>query len=315
MCRERRFGRDQSDGRSVWGLAVPFLVGAAMVVAAPSCTSHSPDPSLSGHADPLSLPSLWNAAYRVGALGDTAVRLVDGSVEETRPDGGIRFRARLRTFHSRGDLDADGTEEAAVVLESETGGSGTFVDVVVFTADGAGRRQIAASFLGDRVQVESLSLEDASVVVTLLTHDDEDPLCCPTRSVVRRFLWEADTLAEAELPYGELDLSQAVAEVRRAAERGEPWPSDPLQVALRAVGPLAGPAGDITRRSAVGELPGRVELVIVERGLLDDSVRSRRVEITVERSPAGLWLPTRARAAWSCWPGRGHGFFAATTCT
>jgi hypothetical protein len=297
------------------GFAVTLLVGATMMVGVFSCTSSSPDPSVSGHADPLSLPSLWSAAYRVDALGDTAVRLVDGSVEDTRPDGGVRFRARLRTVHARGDLDADGKEEAAVVLESETGGSGVFVDLVVFTADGSGPRQLEARFLGDRVQVESLSLENGSVIVVLLTHDDEDPLCCPTRSVVRRFVWEADTLEETELPYRELDLSDATAEVRRAAERGEAWVSDPLQVALRTVRPPGGGSGDIARRSAAGELPRRVELVIVERGLLDDSTRSRRVEITVEKDPAGLWLPTRARTAWSCWPGRGHGYFAATPCS
>lgn len=291
-----------------------LLAGAAVTVVATSCTSPSPDPSLTGHADPLSLPSLWNAAYQVETLGDTLVRFVDGSAEETRSDRGVRFRAQLQTLHARGDLDADGAEEAAVVLVTETGGSGTFIDLVVFTADGSRSRQLAAVSLGDRVQVESLSLEDASVVVTLVEHDDEDPLCCPTRSVVRRLQWDEETLAEVELPYRELDLSDAATAVRRAAGRGEPWVSDPLQVALRAAGPLAGRSAEIVRRSAAGELPRRVELVIVERGLLDDSTRSRRVEITVERDPAGSWLPTRARAAWSCWPGRGHGYFAATPC-
>jgi hypothetical protein len=35
--------------------------------------------------------------------------------------------------------------------------------------------------LGDRVRVESLRLADGKILITMLAHAPDDPLCCPTQ--------------------------------------------------------------------------------------------------------------------------------------
>lgn len=309
------FRREAGSSRRAHAGLVPALTAMGVVATLGGCASPDSDPPASTGDDPLSLASLWSGAYRVEALGDTAVPFSDGLAQGLRPDGGVAFSARILPLHARGDIDADGADEGAIIVQSETGGSGVFVDLILVRADASRPRQVGALFLGDRVQVESLSVEAGSVVATVLGHDEEDPLCCPTRSVVRRFAWETGDLAEVDLPYMNVDVSSAAASVGAAAAAGEDWVTDPLQVGLRAAGPLTGSTSRIARRSAPGELPDRVELVIEESGLLDDSVRGRRVEVTVERDARGAWEPTRGRIAWACWPGRGHTFFAAVPCS
>ena len=46
---------------------------------------------------------------------------------------------------------------------------------------------IANMNLGDRVQINSLAIEDGKIVVDIVTHGADDPMCCPTQEVVKRY--------------------------------------------------------------------------------------------------------------------------------
>jgi hypothetical protein len=35
--------------------------------------------------------------------------------------------------------------------------------------------------LGDRIQINALSIENNKIVVDMITHGPEDPMCCPTQ--------------------------------------------------------------------------------------------------------------------------------------
>jgi heat shock protein HslJ len=41
--------------------------------------------------------------------------------------------------------------------------------------------------LGDRVQINTLSVEDGEIVVDMTMHGPEDPMCCPTQQVVQTY--------------------------------------------------------------------------------------------------------------------------------
>ena len=97
-----------------------------------------------------------------------------------------------------GDLGNDGQPDAAVVLVSDSGGSGTFVYLALIQSRSGALENVATSFLGDRVQVKSLSIEDGRLIATLLSHAPDDPACCPSQEEVRLFRLSGEQLIAAD---------------------------------------------------------------------------------------------------------------------
>ena len=100
------------------------------------------------------------------ARGDTRVSLLD--VLET-------------------DLDSDGVTDAAALTVTETGGTGRFYELHGFTERRGVPQQVATLFLGDRVRIDEFVAVDGTVVLNLVRHDADDPLCCPSMQVTERY--------------------------------------------------------------------------------------------------------------------------------
>lgn len=98
-----------------------------------------------------------------------------------------------------------------------------------------------------------------------------------------------------------------------APRKRRAWVYDPLQVALRLVGDFEGRSQSITRIHDSADTPRAAEVIVIEDGYLDDSVRGARYHITLE-SDQGVWRPTAVARGWRCWPGRGHETFAKQPC-
>lgn len=89
--------------------------------------------------------------------------------------------------------------------------------------------------------------------------------------------------------WGEPGLAAFDATVAAASARGEPWPADPLLVALALAEPWDAAVLDVARRDADPE-GARVSVVSVEaRGFLDDSVAGFRRVAVLERRDDGRW--------------------------
>ncbi|MCX8159425.1 MAG: hypothetical protein N3G18_00650 [Candidatus Saccharicenans sp.] len=80
-----------------------------------------------------------------------------------------------------GDLDRDGYPEAAAILVSNFGGSGSFYELTVLVNRGQELEQTNNLELGDRVEVRKLTITGGRIRIDLLTHGPEDPMCCPSR--------------------------------------------------------------------------------------------------------------------------------------
>ena len=48
--------------------------------------------------------------------------------------------------------------------------------------------------LGDRVQINSLSIQNGESVVHMVTHGPNDPVCCPTQQVAQSYALQGDEL-------------------------------------------------------------------------------------------------------------------------
>jgi hypothetical protein len=82
-----------------------------------------------------------------------------------------------------------------------------------------------------------------------------------------------------------------------------------LDVALKVVGAFEGSAQQIVQVNDGGEAPSRSRVTVVRDGILDDSVRGDRWEVSLERTAASLWRITEVKRAWRCRRGAQNGQF------
>jgi len=129
------------------------------------------------------------AGYPMDHLGAGTIQLSKGAYHDSAAGLDVRLIAT-----AVGDIDGDNRADAAVVLASQTGGSGTFVDLFALLDHDDGAVTRGPVSLGDRVKVDSIRVSDRAIRLHLLSHGPDDPLCCPTQRVVETFVLHADTL-------------------------------------------------------------------------------------------------------------------------
>ena len=127
------------------------------------------------------------------------VRLVNGVFGDTARRVSVFFLPE----YAAGDIDSDGVPDAAVVLATTTGGSGTFLDLALVLNQDGRPVNAATLFLGDRVPVDRIRVVEGEVQVDLTMHGPADPMCCPSREVTRRFRFESGELVEIQPPISE----------------------------------------------------------------------------------------------------------------
>jgi uncharacterized lipoprotein YbaY/heat shock protein HslJ len=145
----------------------------------------------------LSLQDLANATYQ--GIYEQPVTLIDGVYEgEPFVEGGasrptVTF---IETPIAYGDINGDGQDDAVVLLAENSGGSGTFVYLAALVNQDGQPVNVATTLLGDRVQVQSLGIENNQVVVEMVQAGPDDPMCCPSQQVVKTYELQGDQLVE-----------------------------------------------------------------------------------------------------------------------
>jgi hypothetical protein len=163
---------------------LPMLLAVALMLAACGSAKTS---------DALTTETLQNAEYQTGWFPEATVRLEDGEYRAPAAPGSASEIVIALTEHiSMGELD--GQPAAAVILYSSGGGSGTFYELHVMVEQDSQPHDIAWTQLGDRVQINSLAVEGDEIVVEMVTHGPEDPMCCPTQQVVQTYALQGEEL-------------------------------------------------------------------------------------------------------------------------
>jgi heat shock protein HslJ len=160
--------------------------------------------------DPELVTALGNIEYQSEFTESGMAPLSDGMYEEEiAPDSASKTTVMLLPDSVvTGELD--GQPSAAVILATNAGGSGTFIDLAVVVEQDGQLTNVATTNLGDRVDVQSIAFENDQIVVDMITQGPEDPMCCPTQEVIHTY----------ELQGGELVLvdSQIIGTVEPAEE-------------------------------------------------------------------------------------------------
>jgi heat shock protein HslJ len=148
-----------------------------------------------GVEDPALVEALRNAEYMSEWTKSGMVQLAGGEYrEQAAPGSATETVVMLTDQVAVGELN--GQPAAAVILVTDPGGSGTFYDLAIVIEQDGQLVNVATTSLGDRVQINSLSIEDGQVVVDMVTHGQDDPMCCPTKQVSQTYALEGDQLVK-----------------------------------------------------------------------------------------------------------------------
>jgi uncharacterized membrane protein/heat shock protein HslJ len=149
---------------------------------------------------PLTIEGLKNAEYQSEFAINGRVKLSNGTYKgEIVPGSASELIVMLSERVAFGDLNGDGTDDAAVVLITSPGGSGTFRHLGIVINEKGSPQHVASQLLGDRVKVKSLSVRSGEIAVQMMTHGPRDPMCCPTLLETRNYGLQEGKLVNAEV--------------------------------------------------------------------------------------------------------------------
>jgi heat shock protein HslJ len=157
--------------------------------------------------DPLVVPTprvpepeeVEAAMFRGLAGVDGPVTLRNGRWEGEPPHGGGASREVVELLgrpRLQNDFDDDGRDEVVVLLTSSGGGSGVFLNLAVVERTVEGVVSRAVTLVGDRVQVRGARADGPLVVLDLVQHGEDDPLCCPGDLATRVWRVEGSQLRQ-----------------------------------------------------------------------------------------------------------------------
>jgi heat shock protein HslJ len=139
--------------------------------------------------------TLANIEYKSDWTQSGVAPLANGEHrEQAAPGSATETVVQLTGDVAYGQLD--GQDAAAVILVTDPGGSGTFYDLAVVVEQEGQPVNLDTAFLGDRAQINSLSIADNEIVVDMITHGPDDPMCCPTQNVVQTYALEGEELVQ-----------------------------------------------------------------------------------------------------------------------
>lgn len=141
----------------------------------------------------LSIDILRNATYRSPDWGE--FQLSDGVYYRTPPtaqESPETYTTRLLDTILYGDINQDGLEDTVVFLSTQNGGTGHFIEMAAVLNLNGNPVNISTQYLGDRVIVESGTVQGGSITVNLRVQGPNDPACCPSQIDIRNFFIDAN---------------------------------------------------------------------------------------------------------------------------
>jgi hypothetical protein len=127
------------------------------------------------HASPLDTLSKSGPAYATYLIDGEPITLSHGrATQPAAPDSAIAVRTSVwEGPFAYGDLDADGDDDAALVLVQDLGGSGLFSYLAAAIHKDGVFEGGETVFLGDRIGPPAVRIRDGMIEVQFSDHDDE----------------------------------------------------------------------------------------------------------------------------------------------
>ncbi len=127
------------------------------------------------------------------------------------------------------------------------------------------------------------------------------------------FLSSVTQISAQEIEFETIDYKAFNASLMTGKYKDSDWRDDPVIVSLKFVGPFEGLKQTIVRNNDSPESSDITEIIITNKGLLDDSVMGVKYELSLKRTN-NVWLIESAARAVKCWQGRGHSDYSPEPC-
>jgi len=205
--------------------------------------SHKIPKGLTRPSRTLTMNELKNAEYQSEFSANGRVKLTNGIYKERIvPNSASELIITLSDKVAYGDLNGDGKEDAAVILITDPGGSGTFRHLAIVTNQNGRPKHVASHLLGDRVKIKSLSVRTGEIAVEMITHGPNDPMCCPALEVTQNYLLQDNKLVKAQVPKL-ADRKWALQSFGTIGSEERPLPETEISIEFTADGKLHGSGG------------------------------------------------------------------------
>jgi len=239
----------------------------------------------------LTWQSLLNATYATSVTPRGAA-LHDGTFEaEAAPGSASKVIVRLADIAAFGDLDGNLAPDAAVVLVSSGGGSGTFVELAAVRNEHGTAHPVSTVLLGDRILVREVRIEGRRILVRLRVRGATDPFSLRTREISRHYALDGNSLVLLDVSEAEVQSAPAEnyvylpvrLDIAAGSSRSVDGSLAPGQIASYVAHGRAGEILDLTVRSDFDNG------VLSVSGLTDGMTLVSRREYATQRS---LVLPS-----------------------
>lgn len=143
-----------------------------------------------GQGSSLTMAQLKNGTYKVG---DKRITLKNGLYEEGSTKDASYFLVQF-VKAAIGDINSDGSNDAAVVYFVNTGGSGGDVVLTVIVNRNGTPVEIASVDLEGYPDVKSISIKNGKIILNMLVHGPNDPEFRPTVKQTRKYILAGNKL-------------------------------------------------------------------------------------------------------------------------
>jgi hypothetical protein len=181
----------------------------------PPAPTDTPIPTASSG---LTMDMLRNGTYHVPVY-DRTITLVDGAYSNgstTDP-----YSVRMLDVIAMGDLNGDGADDAAIILVENTGGTGQFESLVAVLDSGGFPVQAGQVQLGDRVRINTMTIDAGAITLDMFVQGPNDGMCCPSQPETQTYRMLADTLWMISLTSRTPDNQVRVITILSPAEGAE----------------------------------------------------------------------------------------------
>jgi heat shock protein HslJ len=216
----------------------------------------------------LNLEALKNATY-FGIQEQDPVTLTNGVWEGDPYEEGGSSRPSvnfMRDFILIGDIDGNGTTEAAVLLAGRGGGTGDNIYLAAVRYEDGELKNLDTVLIGDRVQIRKAGFGKEHIFFEVVRAGPDDAMCCPGELDMVGWLLKDDALTPLEVKTiprrMSLDIIAETEWVLTWWDLEESAPAEPQITLGFQDGRMVGKSGCNTYFAAAtaGEKPGDVTM-------------------------------------------------------
>lgn len=135
-------------------------------------------------------------------FGNQTIKLKNGQFLST-DDPQDYLIVKIVTFKVL-DINHDERDDAVVVLMSSGGGSGAFLELTALIDNRKSIEQTNSFLVGDRIKLDSIKIKDSIIELHILSHETNDPSCCPSQPIIKKFAINGNHMIEINNQRGNL---------------------------------------------------------------------------------------------------------------